>query len=67
MNDAPTAVKPTGVQPLLPLSAPSVKTVVVPDVTLISSAKRPDGSFGFCAAGRAVGLVAEAQRTVLPA
>jgi hypothetical protein len=39
--DAPTIEKPLGVQPLLPLSAPSLKTVCVPLVTLISSTWKP--------------------------
>ena len=51
-NDPATAVQPTAVQPLAPLSAPSLNTVVVPLVTLISSAKKPASAFGFvpCAA-----------------
>jgi hypothetical protein len=38
---SPTAVNPLAVQPPVPLSAPSAKTVVPPEVSLTSSTKKP--------------------------
>ena len=40
------AEKPTRIQPLSPLSAPSLNSVWLPAVTLISSANKPEIAFG---------------------
>ena len=58
---APTAAKPSGVQPLVPFSAPSVKTVVPPAVSTISSAKKPATASGSLPCDGAVGAVAQPQ------